>query len=1254
MRLLRPALGVGVGTLALFAGIATATAGNPSQPRVQLQPAAAPPITVPQPAGAGAADEVQPYMIQLDGRPALEVAQMTRRTTRSATQAARSGRSQRASNVSAQASVMSAARQRGLIRHELFRVRSAYNGIAVMARPSDVARLQRVRGVQSVRPIPIHERRHAYSVPSTGAPDVWKAAAGANTGQGIRVGVLDSGVDYTHATFSGSGTAADLADARSPANNPLATSPNPGSFEAKNDAGDTIYPNATVVGGFDFVGDDYDTRFPESSIPRPDPNPMDCPLSLGGGHGSHVAGSVGGRGVTADGSTYTGGYDPVAPGLKLDPGVAPGVEIYSLRVFGCNGGTAFIAQAIDWAVDPNQDGDPSDHLDVLNISAGSDFGYVDGPEVEAAQTASNLGVAVVISAGNNGNLTHTVGAPGVAPASLTVANLSTGDWVDRFRIENAGSEIDGELPARASGSFPWTEMDSEISGELVRAPADNLRGCEPFDVSLAGKVVLLDVRSAPGAEMGCPSAVRADHAEAAGAIGVVMADHDAAFGPQMGGSEEIPLMHVRAPERTALLTALADGAVPTVTFTGDLVAVDYDPTLADTADPSTSRGPAGGGGLKPEIGAPGSSIKSASAGTGSGTAVMGGTSMAAPHVSGAAALLRKHRKSWTVEEVKAALVNTARPDVHVEPGHAGRRESTARVGSGAMDVAAALRTTSIAYAADAAGAVAVGFGWLQVPVGVPFAAERTVRVANKGVEAATYAVSFAEITTVPGVRWKLPDGPSVTVAPGATADLRVRLEVTDPSQLRNARDMTIPEFFTFDEHALRQRWLAEATGLLRLVSGPTSLSVPVHAAVRPAAATSTASAVELPAGESDGALVFSGATFDSGATSGDFLATRMALEWQSSSPRLPEENGVRPPAYADIEHVGVTERDGWLTFGASTHGTATAPNQPSSVQVLIDVDHDDVADFRIFQHRPDDSSTFLTCVVDATDPENVTGCEPSLLNRLAEDPGFYDSRLTLLSVRLEMLGLDGADRAFRYHVVSNLTGESGFVDNVGPISYDPAAPALRYQLGPDGAKDATGLHADAAGTLPFRLDRGRAESTGTRGALILRPLALGDQQAQTVSVSEGAPRPPVDPPYEPPVQIPPPPVDPPIFQPHDLRLPQPPLARLPVHRRQVRVAGGRLTITGPRQCVRRGSRFTVTVSGRRTSRSGSFGRIVRTEFRIDGRRVATDRRAPFRQRIRATRTKSGALHRVTARTVIELRSGKRITRNVVVRFRACG
>ncbi|MEV7024448.1 S8 family serine peptidase, partial [Kitasatospora sp. NPDC093558] len=227
-----------------------------------------------------------------------------------------------------------------------------------------------------------------------------------NTGKGVRIGVIDSGIDYTHADFGGPGTEAAYR-----------------SVERGKPAPAGLFPTAKVIGGKDLVGDDYDPD-PSSPhhqpVPHPSDNPIDCDRN---GHGTHVAGTAAGFGVTADGHTYTGPYraglDPA--GFKVGPGAAPGAQLYAIRVFGCEGSTDRLAQALDLAADPNGDGDLGDRLDIVNLSLGSRFGSPDDADAVAVDHLAALGTVVVAAAGNEGDVYGIGGSPGTAARAIAVA-----------------------------------------------------------------------------------------------------------------------------------------------------------------------------------------------------------------------------------------------------------------------------------------------------------------------------------------------------------------------------------------------------------------------------------------------------------------------------------------------------------------------------------------------------------------------------------------------------------------------------------------------------------------------------------------------------------------------------------------------------------------------------------------------------------------------------------------------------------------
>ncbi|MGZ3691135.1 MAG: S8 family serine peptidase, partial [Pseudobdellovibrio sp.] len=133
------------------------------------------------------------------------------------------------------------------------------------------------------------------------------------TGKGVRVGVIDTGIDYTHSMLGGVGTA----DAYK------AIDPN-----VPNDA----FPNKKVVGGIDLVGTEFDSASPDFNkhLPKPDMNPIDE-----AGHGSHVAGTIAGQG----------------DGVNSYNGMAPDADLYAVKVFGAEGSTSdyVVIAALEYA-----------------------------------------------------------------------------------------------------------------------------------------------------------------------------------------------------------------------------------------------------------------------------------------------------------------------------------------------------------------------------------------------------------------------------------------------------------------------------------------------------------------------------------------------------------------------------------------------------------------------------------------------------------------------------------------------------------------------------------------------------------------------------------------------------------------------------------------------------------------------------------------------------------------------------------------
>ena len=277
---------------------------------------------------------------------------------------------------------------------------NAVPGVVVTADAAKLREVAKRADVVSVRTVVPKTRTNASAEQLTNTLAAWQQTG--KFGDNVRVGVIDDGIDYTHADFGGPGTQAAYKSVDS-------TKPTP------------LFPSAKVVGGTDLVGDDYDAATPGKTTPAPDPNPLAC-----GEHGTHVAGTIGGFGVTADGKTFKGDYKKLdakkVDAMQIGPGTAPKSLLYAIKVFGCEGSTNVTSQALDWALDPDGDGDFTDHLDIVNLSLGSDFGAPDDPDSLFVRKLAANNVLPVISAGNGGDINDIAGSPGNTPEALTVAS----------------------------------------------------------------------------------------------------------------------------------------------------------------------------------------------------------------------------------------------------------------------------------------------------------------------------------------------------------------------------------------------------------------------------------------------------------------------------------------------------------------------------------------------------------------------------------------------------------------------------------------------------------------------------------------------------------------------------------------------------------------------------------------------------------------------------------------------------------------
>jgi minor extracellular serine protease Vpr len=522
----------------------------------------------------------------------------------------------------------------------LYRYRLLVNGLAIVAPISALDQIRKLTNVAYVetqtsfgRPVLAEEPALPPApIPTTPITRTSVQFIGADQaqsrgirGQGMRIGIIDTGIDYTHAMFGGAGTA-DAYKAVDP------TKDNPG------------FPTAKVVGGIDLVGTDYNSDSADFSkrTPHADKNPLDE-----AGHGSHVAGTVAGHG----------------DGINTYDGVAPDAALYAIKVFGKNGSTgdAAVVAGLEYAADPNSDLNFDDQLDVVNLSLGSSYGSPHILYTQAMMNLSKAGTVVVASAGNSGDTDYIVGSPSVAEDAISVAaSVDDMDQNWKFRAVEFGTVDEPSIFVEAIEgpvSKPLAEIGT-VTGVLVPAGIADQDFNDDLKAKLKGQVALIDRGVVPFAK-------KIERAFDAGAIGVIVVNNVDGEPISMGGDGhfDIPAVMIKKDLGEKLKLEIAKGPATVAFNTPKRI---EKPELIDTIASFSSKGPRSFDALlKPEISAPGSQIISAKMGAGNLGVQLSGTSMAAPHMTGVMALLKQAHPLLNSAELKSLAMSTAKP-IHDE------------------------------------------------------------------------------------------------------------------------------------------------------------------------------------------------------------------------------------------------------------------------------------------------------------------------------------------------------------------------------------------------------------------------------------------------------------------------------------------------------------------------------------------------------------------------------------------------------------
>ena len=541
------------------------------------------------------------------------------------------------------------------------------------------------------------------------AGDAWAQAGGAaNAGDGIRVAIVDSGIDTGHPCFSDAG------------------------YPATSQFGNRSFTNNKVIAARVFNNKTPAARYTPEAIDS---------------HGTHVAGTV------ACNFETTTVVDSVTLPYKMS-GVAPRALLGNYNVFPGtvdNARSEDILNALEAAY--------ADGFDVANMSLGGAASGIQDLLTVAVDNLDRANMVVTISNGNEGPGYRTVGSPGSAARGLTAGASSVGHEI--FHEVTVGSTgyraIKGNF-----GAGPVTAL-LRVLGDNANTVNGLSRACDPFGAgSLSGTVALISRGT-------CSFSTKLRNVQAAGGVGAIVVNNVAgSFVMGQDGTASQPTIpgFMVDPATGSTLKAF-DGAPTTLPQFGNYqFAASGNDLIADF----TSWGPTDVDmRVKPDVMAPGvnvvSSIPRSYCGGAPCFAFFNGTSMAAPHLAGSAAIVRQQHPDWSAAAVRSAIVNTADRGVVRSQDGSNVVNDANQVGTGRENLAAAV------MAEVAIDPVSLSFG--AVPAGSGQTLKGSVSLTNLSGGPKTYTLQVVEAAGS-DVGFTVPAG-SVTLAPGENQSVTVTM-----------------------------------------------------------------------------------------------------------------------------------------------------------------------------------------------------------------------------------------------------------------------------------------------------------------------------------------------------------------------------------------------------------------------------------------------------------------------------------------------